>query len=217
MADHDSPTAARTVQRILDAARKMVGDRGIDATQLMDIALAAGVPIGLLRYHFRSMEHLMIEAQRATFRRIHERFEERFERGETGVNTAIEALDALWEAVFELREWAPFMVQTMSLAARDPKLGERLSDFNAESLTRVELGLVRAFPNQLHLLVLPPHRLARAIRTGLYGLVAELAAAKTEEDQKAVAQTYLDVRDLLLTIVLEPEDDVPVGRDASVH
>lgn len=194
----------RAVQRILDAATRLVGAHGLDATTLTDIAAAAGVPFGLLRYHFRSKEHLLIEAQRATFRRIHERFEDRFARGEHGVSTAMEALDALWAAVREMHAWTPFMVQTMAMAARDPALGERLEDFNAELLARVELGLIRAFPAQLHQLVLPPDRLGRAVRTGIYGLVAELAAARTEEERLAVDQTYQDVRGLLEHVLLGP-------------
>ena len=54
--------------------------RGLAAT-LADVDAQAGVPIGLLRYHFRSKDHLLIEAWRATFRRIHERFEDRFDHG----------------------------------------------------------------------------------------------------------------------------------------
>lgn len=192
-----------TVQRILDAATRVVGARGLDATTLADVARAAGVPFGLMRYHFRSKEHLLIEAQRATFRRIHERFEDRFARGEGGVGTAMEALDALWFAVRELHAWAPFMVQTMALSARDQALGERMADFNAESSARVELGLVRLFTDQLDRLVLPPDRLARAVRTGLYGLVVELAFARTDEERAAVDQTYQDVRALLERVVIE--------------
>lgn len=193
------------MQRILDAATRVVGAHGLDRTSLLDIARAAGVPFGLLRYHFRSKEHLLIEAQRAAFRRIHERFEDRFERGEGGVGTALEALDALYDSVRELHPWTPFMVQTMALAARDPALGDRLDDFNAEALARVELGLYRLFTDSLHRLALPPERLARAVRTGLYGLVVELSAARTEEERRKVDETYRDVRHLLEQVVLLPD------------
>ncbi|MCB9662723.1 MAG: TetR/AcrR family transcriptional regulator [Alphaproteobacteria bacterium] len=199
----------RAVQRVLDAARRVVGARGVDGTALLDIAAAAGVPLGLLRYHFRSMDHLLIETQRATFRQIHERFEERFARGEVGLDTALEALDALWASVRELHAWAPFMVQTMALAARDPSLAHRLDAFNAENLTRVELGLIRALPQEAHRLVLPPERLARTIRTGLYGLVVELASARDDAERAAIDRTYADVRAILARIVLEPEPGGP--------
>lgn len=193
----------QTVLRILDAATRVAGANGIDATNLADVAKAAGVPFGLLRYHFRSKEHLLIEAQRATFRAVHERFEARFAAGERGVGTAMEALDALWSSIFELHALAPFMLQTMSVAARDQALRARLNDFNAEVLARVELGLMRAFSHQLDRMALPPERLARAVRTGMYGLVVELASCRTDEERDAVAQTYEDVRGLLAQVVID--------------
>jgi AcrR family transcriptional regulator len=195
--------AGHTVLRIVDAAARLVGTQGVDAASLRDIAAAAGVPLGVLRYHFRSKEHLLIEAQRASFRRVHERFEERFSRGEAGVGTAMEALDALWDAVRDMHVWTPFMVQTMAIATRDRQLADRLSDFNAEALARVELGLLRLFSDSLHLLVLPPERLARAVRTGIYGLVVELALASDDEERNRVDQTYRDVRSLLERVVIE--------------
>jgi AcrR family transcriptional regulator len=205
--------AGHSVRRILDTAIRIVGAGGIDAATLRDIASEAGVPIGLLKYHFRSKEHLLIETQRATFRAIHKRFEDRFSRGELGVGTAMEALDALWDAVSEMHAWAPFMVQTMSQATRDHQLGERLRDFNAEALTRVELGLMRLFADELHLMALPPEHLARAVRTGIYGLVVELALARTEAERQLVDQTYRDVRALLERVVLVP----PVSQEPWTH
>lgn len=204
--DDDSPDrggAGGRLGRVLDVVRRVVGDRGLDGVSLVQIARDAGVSPGLLRYHFRSLEHLIIETQRATFRRVHERFEERFARGEHGVGTALEALDAMYATVRDLHPWAPFLVQTMALAARDRALGDRLDDFNAEALARVELGLVRALPTYLDRLVLPPERLARAVRTGLYGLLVELAGARSDEDLARVDQTYADVRELLARVVLE--------------
>jgi AcrR family transcriptional regulator len=201
------PSRRQSVQAILEAAARLLGSRGIDRIGLADIAAAAGIPLGLLRYHFRTKEHLLIEAWRVTFRRVHERFEERFAAGDAGVGTAMEALDALWGALRDMHGWAPFMVQTMALASRDRALGDRLEDFNAEALARVELGLLRLFSDQLDRLVLPPERLSRAVRTGLYGLIVELAAARTPEQLAAVDQTYRDVRSLLETVVVERPPD----------
>lgn len=203
--------------RILEAAARLVGARGLEAATLAEIALAAGVPVGLLRYHFRSREHLIIEAWRATFRGIHVGFEARFAAGEGGVPTALEALDALWGALRERPEVAPFLVQTLAVATRDAAVRDRLADFHAESLARVELGLLRALPTELHRLVLPPDRLARAVRTGLHGLVVELAAARTPAERAAVHQTYEDVRTVLAAIVLEPAPDPAATSSARAH
>lgn len=199
-----------TVARILDAAARVAGAVGLERASLLDVARAAGVPLGLLRYHYRSPEHLLIETQRAVLRRVHEGFEARFAAGETGIDTALEALDALWAVIQDLAPVAPFVVQTMASATRDPSLAERLHDFNAEALARVELGLLRAMPGTVHRLALPPERLARAVRTGLYGLLVELAAARTDAEIEAVRLTYDDVRGLLARVVLDPGG--PEGR-----
>jgi hypothetical protein len=97
------------------------------------------------------------------------------------------------------------MLAAITAATGDAPLGDRLDDFNAEALARVELGLLRVFSDELHRLVLPPGRLSRAVRTGLYGLLVELALAKDEAERAAVDQTYQDVRALLAQVVLAPE------------
>jgi AcrR family transcriptional regulator len=197
-------TSATPVRRLIDAARVVVGRVGVDGFTLDGVAQAAGVPLGLLRYHFRSREHLLIEAWRQTFRRIHEAFEARFDEGQGGLPVALEALDALWSALRDMRAFAPFLVQTLATATHDRELGARLADFNREAEARVELGFIRLFPEQLDQLALPPDRLARAVRTGLVGLLVELAAAHDEDGLAAVERTYADVRELLARVVVGP-------------
>jgi len=189
---------------VLQTAATLSGRQGITAPPFKEVAKAAKVPLGALRYHFRSPEHLVIEAQRATFRAIHERFEERFAQGQTGVHIALEALDALWNALRELREFAPFLVHTASAAASDEALGERLADFNREAITRVELGLMRLFPTESDRLVMPADQLAHAIRIGMYGLLVELAAVRTDAELAQLDDTYAQVRGLLGAVVLAP-------------
>lgn len=204
MPDVERDRATRTVQRILEAAARLAGARGLEAATWAEVASAAEVSVGLLRYHFRSREHLLIEAQRATFRAIHARFEQRFAEGDTGVATAMEVLDALWSVVRDLRDQAPFVVATMARAAHDPDLAARLDSFNAEAVARVELGLLRVFEGRIEGLALPPDRLAHAVRCGLYGLVVELATARTDDDVAQVDQLYADVRGLLAHVLVAP-------------
>ena len=199
------PTPPTTpVRRLIDAARVVVGRVGVDALTLEGVAQAAGVPLGVMRYHFRTREHLLIEAWRQTFRRIHEGFEARFDEVHGGVHVALEALDALWAALRDMRAFAPFLVHTLATASKDAELGARLADFNREAEARVELGLIRLFPAHLDQLALPPDRLARAVRTGLIGLLVELAAARDASALDAVERTYADVRELLARVVVGP-------------
>ncbi|MGC6493063.1 MAG: TetR family transcriptional regulator [Myxococcota bacterium] len=196
-----NPSAMRKIFR---AAAGVVRQVGLDGLSLADVAKDAGLPIGQLTDRFPSRHHLVIETHRATFRAVHERFEERFAAGEQGMTTAIDALDALWDVLRELQPFTPFLLATLTRATRDEALAERLASFNAEAATRLELGLIRAFPDQLHALPLPPDRLGRAVRTGLYGLLVELAQARTEQELLAVEQTYQDVRGLLAIVLVQP-------------
>ncbi len=176
------------------------------------VARAAGVSKGLLHYHFRSKEHLLIEAQRATFKQIHLRFEERFNQGERGLETALEGIDALWEAVCEMRRWAPFIVETMSLAGQDRPIRPYVDDFYVESMSLLERGVRNVFAQDMDMLALPPKRLAMVIRTALHGLVVELSYARTPTQQRRVEQAYRDVRNVFARVVLSgpfPTEVIP--------
>ena len=77
-ASASKPTTRR--ENILLAAEMLFGNRGFDAVTLRDIALEAGVPIGLISYHFAGREGLLhsifehrrhyIEERRATLRAL---------------------------------------------------------------------------------------------------------------------------------------------------
>ena len=187
---------ARSVQRILEAAASLFGREGFQGASMHAVARAAGVSKGLLHYHFRSKEHLLLEAQRATFRQIHRRFDDRFRSGERGLDTALEALDALWEAIREMHGWAPFMVETMSQAIGNRPLRADVDAFYAEAMEMLEGGIRTVFADHLDELNYPPERLARMVRAGMHGLVVELAWAQSESDLEQVATTYADLRDL---------------------
>jgi AcrR family transcriptional regulator len=197
-----SPRAARSIQRILDAARRLFGREGYQGASMTEVARAAGVSKGLLHYHFRSKEHLLIEAQRATFRQIDRRFEERFQKGDVGMATALEGLDAMWEALFDMRKWAPFMVETLSLSTQPGPVRQHLDEFYAESNEHLERGIRRVFASEIEDLIIPPERLARVVRGAFHGLVVELAYARSEADLEKIEETYRDLRDLFSEVVL---------------
>ncbi len=186
---------ARSIARIVDAAARLFGREGFQGASMGDVASEAGVSKGLLHYHFQSKEQLLIEAVRTTFRHIHHRFAERFERGERGLDTAEEALGALWGAVRDLSAWTPFMVQTISLATKPGPLRDDLFAFYAESEALLASGIREAFAGGPEP-VLPPERLARLVRVALHGLVVELAHARTDEERAAVDQACSDLREL---------------------
>ncbi|MEZ4322499.1 MAG: helix-turn-helix domain-containing protein [Myxococcota bacterium] len=196
---------ARSVTRILDAAARIFGREGFQGASMSAVARAAGVSKGLLHYHFDSKEHLLIEAQRATFHQIHSRFEERYEAGMAGLDGATEVLDNLWEAIRDMRTWAPFMVEILALGAHRGPFRAYLDEFVDESTQLLATGIGAVFSEQLGDLSIPPERLARLVRTSLYGLIVELAFARDEAALAEVDQTYHDLRDTFSTIALRRE------------
>ncbi|MEZ4236432.1 MAG: helix-turn-helix domain-containing protein [Myxococcota bacterium] len=200
-----SSRGARSIGRIVDAAARLFGRNGYEAASMGAVARAAGVSKGLLHYHFDSKEHLLIEAVRATFRQLHARFDDRFQRGDRGLETVVEALDALWGTVRDMSSWAPFMVETMSLATKSAPLHEDLAAFYDETTALLEGGIREAFAGAPPL---PADRLARLVRVTLHGLVVELAQAQTEAERERVVESYADLRDLFVRVAREP------GREA---
>jgi len=191
------------MQRILDAAAGIFGKAGYDGATMMDVARAAGVSKGLLHYHFKSKEQLLIEAQRATFRRIAQRFESRASEEQTGLAMGLDALDALWEAVLEMREWAPFMLETMSMATQNKPTRKQLDRFYGESMDLLEQGLRQVFGDDVERLTLPPERLAFLIRSTMEGLVVELAYARNAAEFERVEVAYQDFRSLFERVILK--------------
>ncbi len=192
-----TPRGARTVSRILDAAGRLFSQAGFERASMSDVAQAAGVSKGLLHYHFRSKEHLLIEAQRAIFRLIYRRFEDRFRRGERGLGPALEALDALWQAVRDLRVQAAFLVETASLVSREPAVAEQVESFYSEAMGLLEQGIIEVFRDSPAQPALPPRRVARLVRVGLHGLIMDLALARSDADLAVIDQSYADFRAML--------------------
>jgi AcrR family transcriptional regulator len=191
------------MQRILDAAAGIFGKAGYDGATMLDVARAAGVSKGLLHYHFKSKEQLLIEAQRATFRRIAQRFESRSQEEETGLAMGLDALDALWEAVLDMRDWAPFMLETMSMATQNKPTRKLLDRFYEESMDLLEQGLKQVLGKDTQRLLLPPDRLSFLIRSTLEGLVVELAYSRNPTEVERVEQAYQDFRTMFEKVILE--------------
>jgi AcrR family transcriptional regulator len=56
--------AGRRKTAVLDAACKVIADRGADATRFADVATESGVPVSTLQYYFGSREDLLVAAFR---------------------------------------------------------------------------------------------------------------------------------------------------------
>lgn len=143
---------------------------------------------------------LLLESQHAAYIQLHRRFIERAERGEGGLGNALEALDAMWETIRQLRGSAPAVLLTLSNA--EEEVQRRRATFYAESTMLLADAIRVVFASDLGNLALPPERMAMLVRVALEGLVVELAQARTAEDVSVVDQAYVDLRSLFARFVL---------------
>jgi TetR/AcrR family transcriptional repressor of nem operon len=79
---------AQSKARILNAAAKMVRERGIDATSVADVMAAAGMTNGGFYRHFESKDEMIALAIRTAYDQIAERFDRRLRQN--GAAAAIE-------------------------------------------------------------------------------------------------------------------------------
>ncbi|MFM2248038.1 MAG: hypothetical protein RL071_4113 [Pseudomonadota bacterium] len=207
------PADPRAVQRILGAARRIFGRAGFDGASMGEVAAEAGVSKGLLHYHFENKDHLLLETQRAFFRQLHQRFVERARKGDGGLPSALDALDAMWGAARELHQGAPFIVETLALSTHDSGMGRQVASFYTECTGLLTDAIRAVFAEDLDRLTVPPERMAVLIRVLLEGMVVELARAATEDELARVDLAYTDMRTLFARFVLAGQDGPTVDLD----
>ena len=208
------PRSSPTFQRLLRAAARRIraSESSGGVTRLLrERALPRQQPLS------RSREKLLIEAQRLVFRESHRRFAEKTRQGERGLGPALAAFDALWHAVRDLHDGAPFLVETLSLSGHEGPLAERLAGFYTECTALLEDGIRRVFDEELDRLTLPPARMAVLIRVCLSGLLVELAQARDASDLAEVEQAYADVRELFQRFVLANSEPSPLDPDGAAE
>jgi len=182
--DDPSPSSLRA--RLLGRAAKLISRRGV-----RDRVAA-------------TRDHLLIESQRATYREMHQRFKERAGRGERGLNSAVEAMDAMWRSIRYLRAGAPTIVGTLN--SGDDRTQALVDSFFLESTELLEDAIRAVFVEDLGRLTVPPDRMAVLIRVVLEGLIIELAHARTPAHVAVVDAAYTDVRSLFERFVLSGDE-----------
>jgi len=191
--------------QILNTARKLFGRIGYRDATIEQVAKTAGVSKKILQHYFQSKEGLLMETQRVVFRELHRRFTRQALGKEEGLKTALDALDAMWQTTRELRDIAPFMLETLNLGNKNATLRPQLDQFYRESTSLLEDGIRKVFANELGTLVIPPDRMAILIRIFLSGMVVELAQVKSPEQLKELDQIYADIRSMFERFIVEKE------------
>jgi hypothetical protein len=115
------PLGRRATKRLLDTAGRLARRARAAEPTVTDVVL--------------------LESQQAAYVQLHRRFKERASRGEGGVRSALEALDAMWETIRLLRGVALTVLQTLSTS--EEQVQARRARFYEES-TRLLEDAIRA-------------------------------------------------------------------------
>lgn len=109
--------------RLIDAALKVISERGVGGTTHREIARVADVPLGSLTYHFASLDEILVEAFTRHGDRVAEVFHQRMAAAPDQA-AAIEAVIALVseDLVGGSQEDLVLAVELYAAAARNPVL-----------------------------------------------------------------------------------------------
>ena len=203
---------------ILRSAKNIFGRIGYHSTSIDQIAQMAGVSRQIFGQYFHSKESVLLETQRIIFKEIHKRITQKSDKNTDPILTALDALDTIWQTTRDLRNTAPFIVETLNLKGKEGVLSDSLQQFYQESTQLLEDGIRTVFAKKLYTLIIPPDRMAILIRILLSGLLVELAGAKTDEDISKIDQAYTDFRSLFQQFAMmelewefdETTDSVPL-------
>jgi hypothetical protein len=151
---------------------------------------------------------VLLDTQQAAYVQLHQRFIERASRGDGGLPSALEALDAMWDTIRLLRGVAPTVLATLS--SGEEEVTVRRARFYTESTRLLEDAIRAVLATDLGQLAIPPERLAVLVRVALEGLVVELAQARDAADVARVDQAYFDLRLLFERFVGAPGEPTPM-------
>jgi hypothetical protein len=179
----DPSLRRRATKRVLDTASSLVTRARMQAQALAEAGERRPAVVA---------DMLLMESQHAGYVELHRRFTERARRGEMGLGSALDALDAMWQMIRQLRSGAPAVLHTLSNDA----VHEHRARFYRDSTALLEDAIRAVFSSNLGQLAIPPERLAVLVRVALEGLVVELAQARDSRDVSAVDQAYGDFRAL---------------------
>lgn len=145
------PLSGEKAQRIVDAMRRSVAQRGVAGSTFDHVSREAGVSRGLLHYYFGTKEQLLVEAARREC-------EVRLERMQRELPTAGSAEDYmalmaknLRENVIEEPDFLPLIFELFTLSRRNAEIAQEFADllrltreqFSAMLSDAEEQGIIR--------------------------------------------------------------------------
>jgi AcrR family transcriptional regulator len=131
LTDHSTRASADTRDKILRAAFSILSRQGYENTSIKDIAEEAGVAQGLVHYHYKSKQHLVL----AVLDFVCQKVELATVEGEAG---AIEAFAQAKEMLRDSRATNALYLQLIGVGLHDEAIGAGVRDFIRGDRSHVE-------------------------------------------------------------------------------
>lgn len=184
--------------QILSAALKCFTRSGFSGSPMEEIAREAGVSKGLLHYHFKSKEQLLIEVQSHLFRRVSETIRAATARLGPSVEQAKWALDELWRNLTAAQPMIPMMAD-LALRSRTRRSLRARFLRSIEEQRQLLIDGVRTVLGPLEKrLPLGAERFSDALLSALAGLCVNAAFTG---DPARVEAAYRDLREIFIEYV----------------
>lgn len=132
------------VQAILDAAVRLLAERGYPATTIAEIATEAGVSRGLLHYYFKSKEQLLAQVVRAGSGAYMELVEAMFGQSQSADDLAKGLVGAVRAILESDPTFVNLSMECWSLAHESPLVARELEDLYRQFRDAICEGLEEA-------------------------------------------------------------------------
>jgi AcrR family transcriptional regulator len=132
-------------RQVIDAAIRTLAKRGFSRTSVEDIAATAGMSKGVVHYHFKSKEDLLVQVTETCFRRIDERVRVSWEAPGPPSEKIRSVLRESWSVRQEGGPEVRVLTELTAQAIHDPKLRKSLAALFHAARVRLIEEFVTAF------------------------------------------------------------------------
>lgn len=155
-----------TREKILQAAFTVLSRQGYENTSIKDIAEAAGVAQGLIHYHYKSKQHLVVAVLEFVCQKVELGVE-----GEAGALAAFAQTKQMLKDP-ESRAANALYVQLIGVGLNEPAIGEGVRTFVRSERTHVE-DIARQVLAERELDATPAHRIAGVVWSAVLGIMVQ--------------------------------------------
>ena len=178
LTDHSTKPSIDTRTRILEAAFSVLSRQGYENTSIKDIAEQAGVAQGLVHYHYKSKQLLVL----AVLEYVCQKVELGVVEGEAGALQAFEHTKAMLK---ESRATNSLYIQLIGVGLHDPVIGAGVRDFIRSDRANVE-DIARQVLTERGVSTSPARGIAGVVWAAVLGIMVQSLADPEFDADEAV-------------------------------